>query len=44
MRAYDDKATVNKQAKLATRNKRAKVKWYAILLVAEFGLRETLKD
>ena len=44
MIAYDDNATVNKQARLATLNKRAQVKRYWILLVAEVGLTEILKD
>ena len=44
MRTYDDKAITNKQAKLATRNKRAKVKRNLLLLVAEVGLRKILKD
>jgi len=44
MITYDDKATNNKQAKLATLIKRAKVKRYLILLVDEVGLTEILKD
>ena len=44
MISYDDNATVNKQARLATLNKRAQVKRYLILLVAEVGLTEILKD
>ena len=44
MRAYDDNASNNEQAKLATQNKRARIKRNLFLLVDEVGLSEIIKD
>ncbi len=44
MIAYDDKATNNKHAKLATLIKRAKIELNLIPLLDEVGLTEILKD
>ena len=44
MISYDDNAINNKQAKLATPNKRARMKRNLILLVADVGPTKILKD
>ena len=44
MISYDDNATANQMCELVNPNKRAQVKRYLILLVAEVGLNEILKD